>query len=90
MYLGSISFVLVEFCFFCYRNNIAMTSNFSTLVNSLLPSFIKGYWVKSSADKSCHPHLFISKTSSCVIKDLRLSVVGNVGSSIQGPYLIYQ
>ena len=25
MYLGSISFVLVEFCcFFCYRNNIAM------------------------------------------------------------------
>ena len=32
-----------------------MTSNFSTLVNSLLPSFIKGYRVKSSADKSCHP-----------------------------------
>ena len=28
-----------------------MTSNFSTLVNSLLTSFIKGYRVKSSADR---------------------------------------
>ena len=38
--------------------------------------------MKSSADKSCHPHLFISKTSTCVIKDLWLFVVGNVGWNI--------
>ena len=43
-------------------DNWKMTSNFSTLVNSLLPSFIKGYQVKSNTDKSCHSHLDIPDT----------------------------
>ena len=72
-------------------DNWKMTSNFSTLINNQsvsCPVLVKVTgWNHRQTKAVIHT---ISETSSCVIKVLWLFVVGNVGSSTQDPYLIYQ